>query len=218
MITQQDVYPMKIQRTASRKALNTIGFFLGWLAVIGQFILIIVNRQAEVLETMIRFFSYFTILTNILVSLYFTSQIFNLKTFIFLKNDSALTAITAFILIVGLVYQFVLRFIWSPTGFQMIIDELLHSIIPLYVLVYWFFFVNASNLKPRNLVEWLLYPFIYFIFVMIRGHLSGFYPYPFIDVSKIGYLNVFSNFILLSVVIVILMGILFILARFFKKQ
>ncbi len=191
---------------------------MGWLAVIGQSILIIINRQAEVLETIIRFFSYFTILTNILVALYFTSQIFYLKTFKFLKNDSALTAITAFILIVGLVYQVVLRWIWQPTGFQMIIDELLHSVNPVYVLVYWFLYVNASNLKPRNLFAWLLYPFIYFIFIMIRGHFSGFYPYPFIEVASIGYLKVFNNFLLLSLVALILMGLLYKLARFFKRQ
>lgn len=218
MITQQDVYAMKIQRKASRKALNTIGFFLGWLAVIGQFFLIIINKQAEVLETMIRFFSYFTILTNILVALYFTSQNFNLKGFKFLKNDSALTAITTFILIVGLVYQVVLRWIWQPTGFQMVVDELLHSVMPVYMLVYWFLYVNASNLKPRNLFAWLLYPVMYFVVIIIRGHFSGFYPYPFIDVSSIGYLKVFSNFILLSLVALILMGLLYILARFFKRQ
>jgi hypothetical protein len=201
-----------------RNVLGSIGACLGWLAVIGQFILIIINRQADVLETTIRFFSYFTILTNILVTLYFTSQIFNLKTFKFLKNDSALTAITAFILIVGLVYQVVLRWIWQPTGFQMIIDELLHSVMPVYMLVYWFLYVNASNLKPRNLFAWLVYPFMYFIFIMIRGHFSNFYPYPFIDVSSIGYLKVFYNFMMLSLVALVLMGILYVLARFLKRQ
>ncbi|MGJ8591147.1 MAG: Pr6Pr family membrane protein [Aquaticitalea sp.] len=218
MITQEDVYPMKMERKASRKALNTIGFFLGWLAVIGQFILIVMNREEEVFETIVRFFSYFTILTNILVALYFTNQIFNLKGFKFLKNDSALTAITTFILIVGLVYQVVLRWIWQPTGFQMVVDELLHSVIPVYMLLYWFFYVNASNLKPRNLFAWLLYPILYFIIIIIRGRFSGFYPYPFIDVSSLGYLKVFINFIMLSLVALILMGLLYILARFFKRQ
>ncbi|MBU2903617.1 Pr6Pr family membrane protein [Arenibacter algicola] len=198
--------------------LSIFGACMGWLAVIGQFILIIINRQADILETTIRFFSYFTILTNILVSLYFTSQIFNLKTFKFLKNDSALTPITAFILIVGLVYQVVLRWIWQPTGSQMIIDELLHTVMPVYLLVYWFFYVNASYLKPRNLFAWLLYPFMYFIFIMIRGYFSGFYPYPFIDVSSIGYPKVFFNFMMLSVVVLVLMGILHVLARFLKRQ
>lgn len=207
-----------IKGNTTKNSLNILGATISWFAVIGQLVLIIINRQADILETIIRFFSYFTILTNILVALYFTSQIFDLKLLKFLKNNSALTAITAFILIVGLVYQFVLRFIWQPTGFQMVIDELLHTLIPIYALLYWFFYIKLTNLKPRTLLAWLLYPFSYFIFVMIRGHFSGFYPYPFIDVSSIGYLKVFSNFIILSVFVMFLLGVLYLLARFFKKQ
>lgn len=77
---------------------------MAWFAVIGQLVLIILNRQADVFETVIRFFSYFTILTNILVACYFAAQIGNIKILKFLKTDTSLTALTAFILVVGLVY------------------------------------------------------------------------------------------------------------------
>lgn len=55
-----------------------------------------------------------------------------------LLTDGTITAITVFILIVGSVYQIVLRSIWEPTGLQFIVDELLHTVIPLYMLGYWF--------------------------------------------------------------------------------
>lgn len=210
---------MSINKSNSeRNAFNIVGAAIAWFAVIGQLVLILDNRQHDVFETLIRFFSYFTILTNVLVALYFTSQIFNLKLLRFLKSKSALTALTVFILIVGLVYQFVLRSVWQPTGFQLVIDELLHSIIPLYVLLYWFFYMKSQDIRPRNLLVWLLYPFFYFLFVMIRGHFSDFYPYPFIDVSSIGYLKVFINFMTLSVFAVMLMGILYVFTRTVKKQ
>ncbi|MEO6346755.1 MAG: Pr6Pr family membrane protein [Aquaticitalea sp.] len=201
-----------------RNTLNIIGATISWFAVFGQLVLIILNRQAGVFETVIRFFSFFTILTNILVACYFIAQLFSLKILRFLKTDTSLTAITAFILVVGLVYQFVLRFIWEPSGWQMVIDELLHTMIPSYVLLYWFFYVKFSSFNPRHLLTWLLYPFLYFAFVLLRGHFSGFYPYPFIDIQELGYSKVFINFIALSAFVLMLMGILYVAARFLKKH
>lgn len=207
-----------IETKNKRHTLKIIGATMGWFAIIGQLVLIILNRQADIFETVIRFFSFFTILTNILVVCYFTSQILNTKSFRFLKTDTALTAITAFILTVGLVYQFVLRSIWEPTGWQLVIDELLHTIIPTYVLVYWFIYVKRSSFNMRYLAIWLLYPFLYFAFVLLRGHFSGFYPYPFINVQALGYPKVFVNFIILSAFVMMLIGLLYVVARFLKKH
>jgi hypothetical protein len=50
-----------------------VGAFISWLAEILQLYLIIVNRTASIPETIIRFFSFFTILTNILVAVCFTT-------------------------------------------------------------------------------------------------------------------------------------------------
>lgn len=80
------------------------------------------------------------------MALYFTASAFKLKSipFKWLLSKGALTAITAFILIVGLVYQIALRGVWQPTGLQRIVDELLHTIIPLYVCIYLFIGVLTS--------------------------------------------------------------------------
>ena len=58
----------KIQKGSSpREWIDLIGLFLGWFSIVGQFVLTIENRQVAVFETIIRFFSFFTILTNLLV-------------------------------------------------------------------------------------------------------------------------------------------------------
>ena len=64
---------MKTQLTPAERAFVVVGALMGWFAVGLQFYLVIVNRVESLPETMIRFFSYFTILTNILVALYFTA-------------------------------------------------------------------------------------------------------------------------------------------------
>lgn len=198
---------------------NILGFTICWFAIITQFVLMIQNRQAEILETIIRFFSFFTILTNILVALFFTTQVFtkNKAYLSFLNSKGSLTAITTFILVVGIVYQIILRPIWNPQGLQKIVDELLHTIIPLLVLIYWILYVKKNELHLKSIVKWLLYPLLYFIYILIRGHFSKFYPYPFSNVSELGYSQVIINFILISFFIILLLVTLIFFGNKFKK-
>ncbi len=157
---------------------------LAWFAVIVQFFLLLQNTTVPLTETVIRFFSFFTILTNTLVALYFTGRILNKPV---TNRPALLTAVTSYILIVGLVYQVLLRHLWSPTGLQFAVDELLHSVIPLLVLVYWFQYGRKAELQFSQIRSWLYYPLFYFLLILARGALSGYYPYPFIDVTALGY-------------------------------
>ncbi|MEP6645686.1 MAG: Pr6Pr family membrane protein, partial [Saprospiraceae bacterium] len=162
---------------------------IGWFAIITQFVLMMNQRVASVAETSIRFFSFFTILTNCIVAAYFTYKALKdrpgfLRRF---HKPGTLTAITVYITIVGLIYQIVLRKIWEPTGMQMIVDELLHTVIPVLVILFWYIYESNSDIKWTQLPGWLLYPFLYLIFVLVRGQLSGFYPYFFIDMNELGW-------------------------------
>lgn len=172
-----------------------IGAAIGWFAVIMQFVLMMQNRVESLTETTLRFFSFFTILTNSLVALYFSVLWYKKPTSLLTRFEKPgfLTAVTLYITIVGVVYQFVLRGIWEPTGMQRIVDELLHSVIPVYVLVFWFVYENKMSVAWKSIPSWLLYPLFYLIFILIRGHLSGFYPYPFVNVTELGLEKVLLN-------------------------
>lgn len=115
----------------SVKIIALIGALLGWFAIITQFYLMMTNRLVGVPETTLRFFDFFTINTNIIVALCFT-YIFlgNGSRSKFFSKASTITAITVYITIVGIVYNVVLRSTWNPEGMQKIVDELLHSVIP----------------------------------------------------------------------------------------
>lgn len=172
----------------------------GWLAVLTQLYLLLVNRVESLPVTLLSFISYFTILTNILISLAFTSVALNGKpgNVTFISKSSTLTAITVNITIVALVYNSVLRPIWNPQGVQRLVDELLHVIIPLMTFFYWIKFVAKNNLKWHSAFTWLTYPLVYFVFVLIRGDLTGVYPYPFCNVSVLGYPQVLINCLLIG--------------------
>lgn len=182
-----------------RISLNILFAIIGWFAVISQFILMIENRTTSILEMTIRFVSFFTILTNTLVSIYFTYQIFDRKrkTKNIFNQPGSLTAITIYITVVGLVYQVVLRHIWQPTGLQMIVDELLHTLIPTLVIIYWILYEQKPGLEWNKIPGFLLYPLFYLTFILLRGEFSGFYPYPFVNVLELGWPQTLINIVAL---------------------
>lgn len=103
------------------------------------------------------------------------------------------TAVTVYICVVGLVYHIVLSKIHNPQGLALIADHGLHSFTPLVTLLYWVVFVSSKEVKYTSIPYWLLYPAFYFVYTIIHGALTQFYPYPFLDVSKIGLLQSFLN-------------------------
>ncbi len=177
------------------------GFLFAWAGIGIQLVDMLQHRQQPVLQSLIKFFSYFTILTNLLVALYFTASLFfnNTRTGIFSRKYATVTALTVYILVVGLIYNLLLRQIWTFTGWGLISNELLHTITPLYFLGYWFLVVKKSTLSYKTALYWTIYPIAYTAYSLIRGAVVDSYPYPFIDVTLLGYAKVFINSIGIAV-------------------
>lgn len=205
---------MDQHRTARVTAI--IGALLTWTAVILQFSLSLQHRIRPVPEVVVQFFSYYTILTNILVACCFTAVAVRHTSIQrhFLSNAGVLAATTVYIIVVGSIYNLLLRALWTPTGVQVLVDELLHTFIPLYYVVFWLAIAPKVRLRWHYVFLWLLYPLGYFLFTLIRGAYSGFYPYPFIDVTELGWPRVFVNsgliagvFVMLSLLIILFSNI-----------
>lgn len=211
---------MNTTHDKANKLFLTTGMIAGWFALIAQLYLSILNNHTTVLETMTRYFSYFTILTNIMVALCFTLLLLNFKKkeHSLYSKPKILAAVTVYICVVGIVYNLILRFTWQPVGLQRLVDELLHSVIPVLYIVYWLIFAPKSNLKWADAFSWLSYPFIYLIFILLRGSFSKFYPYPFMDVNELGYNKVLSNSLYLLIVFVVLSLILVWIGKTIAKR
>jgi hypothetical protein len=54
---------------------------------------------------------------------------------------------------------------------------------------------------------WMIYPLGYLALTMLRGALSDFYPYPFIDVVELGYQRALINAMLLVLAFLLLMAV-----------
>ena len=190
----------------SARIYASVGAVMGWFSVIMQFYLHMQNSPVPVAEKTLRFFGYFTIDTNILCALCLT--------FITLQGDSRLgkffrkaatvTALTVYITIVGITYNILLRNTWNPQGMQKLVDELLHSVIPVYFVLFWLIFVPSENLKWKNSFPWLIYPILYMVYAIIFGAITKFYPYPFVDVNELGYSKALINSLIVLVLIFLL--------------
>ena len=198
----------------------TIGSVTGWFAVIMQLYLIIINRVTSIPETIIRYFSFYTILTNILVAICLTISLLKPASNLgkLLLRSTIITAIAVYITVVGLVYNLILRSLWQPQGMQWLVDELLHSFIPVLFIVYWFLFKPTTRLTWNNAFPWLLYPVVYLIYVLLRGALSGFYPYPFVNANTLGYPEVALNCFFLFLVFLALSFGFISIHKIFKEQ
>lgn len=202
------------------RVIATIGALLVWATVILQFILIIQNRTYSVPETIIHFFSYFTILTNILVACCFTALAIEHKPYktTFFADPGVLAATVVNITIVGSVYNLILRALWTPTGLQLVADELLHTIIPLLYITVWLTITPKTHLHWSRVFNWLLYPLGYFIIILFQGSLSNFYPYPFINVTELGWPQVIINSIFITAAFILLSLLVIFVSRIKQRN
>ncbi|MET0244908.1 MAG: Pr6Pr family membrane protein [Flavitalea sp.] len=155
---------------------------------------------------MIRFFSFFTIQNNLLVTLFATARFFNTRSNPtgYISSASVQTALTMYIVIVGIVYNAILRSLWAPAGWQLVADNLLHTVIPILMLIYWIFWVDTRKLHFSNIPAWIIYPFCYLIYSLIRGYFVNWYPYPFLEINKLGIMPVLINSGLLLLMLIVI--------------
>jgi len=148
-----------------------------------------------VLGAVIAYFSFFTILTNLIVALGLTCSLLlsNSRWGRYFSSALVTSGTALCITIVRVLYSLLLRHLGNPEGFQKIADVLLHDVVPLAYVAYWIFFVPKGRLRWRDTVWWSIYPLVYLASVMIRGAVSGRYPYPFIDANALGYARILSH-------------------------
>lgn len=199
------------------------GALLGWFAIIMQWYLSNSIRILSLPEFFLRFIGYFTITTNILAALTFTMYAFSSSSRLgrWLRQPDSIFAITVFIIIVGIVYNTILRFLWQPTGLQWLVDELLHTIQPLLFFLFWYLFIPKQVLTVKRFLSWLIYPAVYMLYIGILGVFTGHYPYPFADVGQLGYYRALLNgasVVLASIVIAWLLIILTRRVGFLSKE
>lgn len=187
--------------TPGARRFAAIGALIGWAALVAQLYLSMrlgIANGRSLAGALVVFFSYFTVLTNILVALALTARAVGSGGSLagFFRRPGVNTAIAASIGLVGITYSLVLRQTWQPQGLQLVVDVVLHDVMPVLFLLFWWLFVPKRGLRWTQVALWALYPLGYFLYALVFGAASGFYAYPFIDVEELGYGGVFLNALL----------------------
>jgi hypothetical protein len=196
---------------------------LAWFALGLQLYLMLSGPASAGLtksNAIINFLSYFTILSNLLVAKSLTVSLLSPSSWYgkFFLKIPVQSAIALYIFIVGLVYNLVLRALWKPEGWQLLADNLLHVVVPLLYIVFWFIFTPKKMLQWKNIFPWLIFPAIYLVYSLIRGVSSGWYPYPFLNADKLGYGQVAINALLVLAAFIVFGSGLIAFNRFSKIQ
>ncbi|WP_048647901.1 Pr6Pr family membrane protein [Nitratireductor soli] len=173
------------------KLLNVAGLAIGLLALVLQFSLTIPASMAagrSLAGSVVFYFSYFTILTNILVVLAHAAALFGKPAFF--ARPGVRAGIAVAIAAVALIYWALLSAIWEPQGLFLLCDVLLHYVTPAIFVLWWLTAGADGSLSWRHIPLWLAYPVAYAVYVLLRAPIAGEVPYPFLDASVIGWPSV----------------------------
>lgn len=144
------------------------------------------------LWAMLRFF---TVLTNLLVAIHFTALALGSRQ---ATRPFPLGATTLAILLVGIVYFLLLRGLLELSAGALLADRLLHMVTPALVPLWWLAFAPKGGLRPRDPWLWALLPLGYFAYALARGAGDGLYPYPFMNVARLGWGQTLLNGLLIA--------------------
>jgi hypothetical protein len=185
---------------------------IGWGALAAQTYVTIgrtLARGLTLLDGIERMTSYLTNLTVLVTAVCFLCVASRARLPIapFFQKPPVVTAVVVYMVFVGLSYNLLLRGLWTPVGYRAVLNECLHTVLPLLTGLYWVFFVPRFHLSVRKCLLWLIYPLVYLSATLWRGFNSDFYPYPFIDVDELGYAHVFINVALLFLAFIALMAV-----------
>lgn len=135
------------------------------------------------------YFGFFTVLTNLLVAGVLTTLLLAPRSRAgrVAASPQVATALAAAILFVGVAYHVLLRAMFDPDGLRRVAHLSLHYLTPALYLGFWARFVPKRGLRLAHVPGWCLYPLAYAVYILARGRVTGLYPYPFVDVSRLGY-------------------------------
>ncbi len=169
---------------------------MGLMAVAVQYWLVTQGEGGATFSTSsVHFFSFFTILTNLLAAVAMLAPVVapDSRLGSFLDRPSVRTAIVGYIVIVGTVYYALLRNLDKATGLHLYLEYVLHYVMPPLFVLDWLLFVPKGEIGWRNGVDSLAYPLTYLGWTLAHGAVAAWYPYPFVDVLKLGYGRVLLN-------------------------
>jgi hypothetical protein len=164
---------------------------LSWFTIIvGWFINAITSGDPLVWVTG---FKYYTMQTNMMVTIWFTLAIFlcNKPESLEKIMGPLKGAFTLYITTTFIFFAILLQAGYQPSGWAAFSNLILHYVTPIAFIVDWVLTENKIRYNWSYLPYWIIYPISYLVFSLIHGIFTGDYIYPFLDIinrGPIGYM------------------------------
>ena len=171
----------------SETTLRTVRLALASLLAVALASQLLIGLSRDEGLTVVRFFSYFTVLSNALA----------VVALVMLAGRpgrdhqpgfaSYRGAVTVYMAVTGLVYAVVLAPNLADVAVpEPWIDWAIHVVGPVAMAADWFLHPPTASLSRVTLLLWLAFPTAYLAYSLTRGPLVDWYPYPFLDPSETG--------------------------------
>ena len=203
-------------RATAGAALAAIGFAIGAAALVLQAALSIPLRMEAghgLVDALTWFFTYFTILTNLMLVLIYLSELVGWRWLGWWRSPVTRGMMVGAISLVMGFYHLVLASIWEPQGLFLVADIVLHYVTPVLYVLYWLVFEPKGRLRAPDIGWMLLPPAVWLTWTMVRGALVAEYPYPVLEAHRLGYLAVGQSIGGLVAVLAVLFGAVVLLDR-----
>ena len=196
----------RARRVSASAVWNGVIGLLVLAALVAQSVLTARTGTVPLPTRFIRMFSFFTVQSNILVGI----AAFSLalapgrdgRWWRVLRLD-ALVGIS----VTGVVYTTVLRTQHQLHGWAVVTDGVFHYLVPLATVAGWLAFGPRRRCDARTALWALAWPLAWLAYTLLHGYVTGWYPYPFIDVTRHGYGGVALNSLAVTAVLAVMIAV-----------
>lgn len=148
---------------------------------------------ATPLARALNIFVFFTIQSNLIVGVTTLLLVLNPARCSTVFQVFRLTGLVA-IAVTFVVFHVALSHLLDLDTWAQVANQLQHTIVPVLAVTGWLMFGPRGLTSARVVKLTVIFPVLYMAFTLIRGPLaSDFYPYPFANAAKLGYVSVITN-------------------------
>lgn len=144
------------------------------------------------------FFSFFTIQSNILAVAALFALVVRARSRRTPLFDGVRGAAVLYMAITGIVFALLLSGLQEELQTAIPwVDFIVHKLMPVVLVADLLIDPPRHRLPRWTALAWLAYPVGWFAYTLVRGANVDWYPYPFVDVSKLGYDGVLARSVVL---------------------
>lgn len=172
---------------------RTAGASAAWATLVAKYLVEATSGEhADQFAALLDYLSYFTHLSVFLVALAFSAVLLRSENGLrkFFEKPATRAAIALYIIVVAVVHHLLLADLQVRVGWSAATNTMLHTVIPVLYVIDWLVYAPKRRMTYRAIPFWLIYPAAYGVWAVGTGYIAGAYPYPFLDMNKLGFSGV----------------------------